>query len=422
MCNALMKRMEIVRRNRIFENLSELDDDMIKVAKAIVKNVDFGVDNEMMEIWGTMVFDCSLALEEPATDILADLFSARGIDCSFMPDWDADIFDDHYLFTPVQVLITVLRKPSRLFRKIFSHETFTTNNKNAKEHIVGIFTTVFDTMVYDSDFNQIIDDIIRWGQGPLENLKLSNASMIKMIDFEEAISEQEDENLVQYLSGKKLEEFEDKEEILQAALNFFIDFFDSDLDHFEEPFYVEDYDDYPLEVICSLAYTCVDFINPTALIYLIASGKDPEFTSRSKKRTEGYTSFDEYSSGPARNSFEHCFQTIENYLAFGNIDDARATIEVKNIIAEYLSDSKKSVEKARSKVVSWDQDNVFIFTTVVCISDGFFTVKGENEAARFLRMACRLPMELQMILANRSVNNYSDCIKSIEEMLPVVSF
>jgi hypothetical protein len=94
------------------------------------------------------------------------------------------------------------------------------------------------------------------------------------------------------------------------------------------------------------------------------------------------------------------------------------------LLEGHVISPKESVKRARREINYWDGTSEGLFATVVLTCDDFLEPKEEvvvaptqdedpqaNNARRFLGMACKLPMELQMILCRRAFGESEDSFK-----------
>lgn len=391
----------IVTWNHIFQYLADFDningirEKLIKAAKTVEEHADV---SGAQDNWAGMILDCVYLLdvdEELAETLLSHVFFVKSADWGVVPELSIQVDSMYYSCNPVQMLIPHFDKPSHFLQRIFSSDKLPTE----RYMMVEQDTKVFNTLAYDPHFNRVIDEIVARVAPGIENFKIGKAEMIPRAEFFMALSKYSDaEDWVQYVKGKPKKSDDD----VRKAFRFIFDFLWSAPEREKEPLEKEEENE---DDICSISMVCVDHGNIAALNCLIASGKDPKFLNRSMKFV------DEEKGYPfARNSLEHCFVLIEKHLSENRLIEARKIMSMKNIIRLHLFDQEKSIQRAR-KAVGWFVE-ALSFAMVVCICDNIFEINGNDNAARFFRIACRLPLEVQMILVNRAHGISADIIRS----------
>lgn len=383
----------IIRTNDIFKNLYQenivaLSEKIIKVAKIVRDHVIF--DKSTLDIWIRMIVHCVYAFKE-FTDmkvldaILVHLFSAKGIDCRFVYKKNIDFRYGNALYNAVEMVIPLINEPSELLEIIFSHESLP-DCYNTFDFCSTDKKPTYDILAYDDNFNRIFDDMIC-------SLETAFIGMNWLLDvktsyFMNALP-QNDYDWVQYIKGKPIDEFEDKIRVMTNVFIFILEL--------RDPFhYFGDNEKYYHNHIC------IDSGNITALTYLIASERDHHFTFKEEL----------HCSKHLNDIFHRCFIAINNNIVFGEHDKIKNSLAIKNMVRNHIIDPKKSIREAKKKVDTWNFKNPAILALIVCVCDNIFIVDGHDERARFFRIACRLPLEIQTILVNRAGKSTSDIITS----------
>lgn len=123
-----------------------------------------------------------------------------------------------------------------------------------------------------------------------------------------------------------------------------------------------------------LSFYCYD--NPLSLKYLLANGVDPEFDVKTKYTTS---------------SFERLFSELDAKIIPQKI------IESMNIMLDYRKNPRKTIIDAIKQTRLRINNVTQIYLYCVLVSDGYY----ESDHS-FFKIAARLPIELQMVLSNRS--------------------
>ena len=90
----------------------------------------------------------------------------------------------------------------------------------------------------------------------------------------------------------------------------------------------------------------------------------------------------------------------------------RGKTEVVSLLERFRDHPEETRHEVRVELGCFDEMAAEIFALVVFLCDGLLEIKEENMtgAARFFRMAKRLPMELQMVLCHRVVGSAGENI------------
>lgn len=133
-------------------------------------------------------------------------------------------------------------------------------------------------------------------------------------------------------------------------------------------------------------YAVYNFIfsqNVKMIEHLIASGIDPQFHLAVDGITPFETIFKQYDS----HGYSHTL------------------MEIKKLILDYDDNPQEAVFNARKKTLVGIKNETLVYLQSVMVSDGFFTTTNS-----FFKIASSLPLELQMVLANRAFGKNANFI------------
>lgn len=393
-----------------FIDLKERIDEMLHVM-IIIKKYSIDVNTEMwFHFFGVMIYYYDYSREK-IMKILEILFSLGGIDYGLI-NWEVPDRSPRFALNPIQTLPIYIRDRCPLLKCLFSNPNIVVADPRPETYTVGIRTSLFNTLAYDENFNRVFDDLILSGIP-----EITTCSFKKLICLGINIFESLDGDVADYFRGKQLHEFNNPVQLLKKTLEFFLFVTDHSLEQQGEQFEINfdkasdihehtdgiiiDYDCF--SSLCSISYVCVNNLNFTCLMYLIASGKDPELFFRSKKNS--------CAGNIARNSIEHYFKICDDILEHedSNPTKLKELVDIKNIMLLYMRNPQKAITKAKKFLIPGREASE-IFISFIMVADGFFMINDSHDVTRFFGIFRRLPAELQMILSHRVIGSPHDFI------------
>lgn len=87
-------------------------------------------------------------------------------------------------------------------------------------------------------------------------------------------------------------------------------------------------------------------------------------------------------------------------------------VDAVDLLKRFKEDAKKTRHEMRVEVGWYAETAAEVFALVIFLCDGLLKIRaeGQSNAARFMRIMCELPMELQMMLCRRAAGSAAENI------------